>query len=374
MGSATSNFNLQTLNTSELEQHLKATILFSGNVLIVGRRGSGKTTITQDAIKELNYRQVVCNLSVYDRVDLMGYPLLFDRSSKSKYVEYILPTLFKHLIEGDKPAVLVLDEIDKCDGSLLAPLLELLQFRSINDVKLPNLKACIATSNLISEGGQRPSLPLLDRMEKYMVEANAKQWLDWAMGKGNIHPSIVAFIRDNPSELQETSDDDEAFSTKSPRGWENASKIIRFGEHSGIDKQTILNKVNGCIGRKAGLAYQNYYEHYQTLLPMIDLIMSGSTPKEFYLLEITKQFVAALIVANRFAKAIDDLTAEQKKNKTVPANTKYVGKFFQSIDKELAHICVRGAIGSNRFRSIDLEKEPTFKDLLNDLVKQALAE
>lgn len=372
MSSATSNFNLQTLNTSELEQHIKTTIQLSGNILVVGRRGSGKTSISKEAINSLNYRRVVCNLSVYDRVDLMGYPLLFDRSSKSKYVEYILPNLFKHLIEGNKPSVLVLDEIDKCDGSLLAPLLELLQDRSINDVKLPNLKACIATANMISEGGQRPSLPLLDRMEKYLVEADAKQWIDWAP-KGNIHASIVAFIHDNQNELQGAVNDEELFADQSPRGWENSSNIIHFGEQEKLDRKVILNKVNGCVGKRAGMAYQNYFEHYQLLLPMIDLIISGSPPKEFYSLEVTKQFVAAMIVANRFAKAIDDLSPEQKKAKVVPTITQNVGRFFQSIDKELAHVCVRGAIGSERFRAIDLEKEPVFKELLDVLVKQAMA-
>ena len=269
----TSNFNLQTLNTFELEQHVKTTIQLSGNILVVGRRGSGKTAIALKAIDDLGYRRVVCNLSVYDRVDLMGYPLLFDRSSKSKYVEYILPLLFKHLIDGKQPAVLVLDEIDKCDSSLLAPLLELLQYRSINDVRLPNLKACIATSNLIAEGGQRPSLPLLDRMEKYLVEANAKQWIDWAP-QGNIHASIVAFIHDNQNELQGAINDEELFGDASPRSWENSSNIINFGERHKLDRKVILNKVNGCVGRKAGIAYQNYFEHYQLLLPMVDQIIN----------------------------------------------------------------------------------------------------
>ena len=368
----TSNFNLQTLNTLELEQHIRATIQLSGNILVVGRRGSGKTSIANDAIADLGYRKVVCNLSVYDRVDLMGYPLLFDRASKSRYVEYILPQLFKHLIEGKQPAVLVLDEIDKCDESLLAPLLELLKERSVNDVKLPNLKACIATSNLIAEGGQRPSLPLLDRMEKYLVEANAKQWIDWAP-KGNIHPAIVAFIHDHQAQLQGSINDEEEFSSASPRSWESSSIITHFGEKHKLDPKLVLNKINGCVGKRAGMAYQNYFEHYQLLLPMVDQIIKGSIPKEFYALEVTKQFVATMIVANRFAKSIDDLTQEQKKAKVVPDTTKNVGRFLQSMDKELAHVCVRGAIGSDRFRAIDLEKDPVFGELLDAIVSQAAA-
>ena len=365
-----SDFNLQKLNTFELEQHIKTTIQLSGNVIIFGRRGSGKTAITLDTIKKLNYKPVICNLSVYDRVDLMGYPVLFDRSPKSKYMEYIMPSLYKNLVEGKQPAVLVLDEIDKCDSSLFASLLEILQFRSINDVQLPNLKACVATANLISEGGQKPSPPLLDRMEKYLVEANAKQWIDWAGNKGGIHPSIISFIHDNQNELQEAEEEDECFAGKSPRGWEKSSDIIYFGEKNGIDYKIILNKVNGCVGRKTGLAYQNYFDHYQTLLPMIDLVMNGEMPKEFYNLEMTKQFVGAMIVANRFAKIIDDLSPEQKKNKTIPAITPNIGRFFQSIDQELALVCVRGAIGSKRFGAINLEEEPTFSALLDELVKR----
>ena len=369
-----SDFNLRTLNTQEYEQHLETTIEFGGNLLAVGRRGSGKTAICLSAIKARKYRPVICNLSVYDRVDLMGYPLLFDRSSKSRFVEYLLPSLFKHLIDGDIPSVLVLDEIDKCDSSLLAPLLELLQFRSINDTQLPNLKACVATANLVAEGGQRPSLPLLDRMEKYLVSADAKRWMDWAPS-ANIHPSVVAFIHDNPSELQGAIENDELYADQSPRGWEHTSKLMWFGETNKVDKSILINKVSGCVGKKSGDLYRNYYEHYQTLLPIIDRVMKGETVKEFYKLEITKQFVGAMIICNRVAKMIDDFSPELRKDLRIAPNTapqvlKTVGKFLQTIDREFALMCVRGTIGVQRMLSIKLENVEGFEELLDELQKR----
>ena len=226
---ATSDFNLQKLNTKEFGAHVAATIKMGGNLAVFGRRGTGKTVITKYEIEQSKCRELYINLSVMERVDLGGYPDVMGKT-KSKYVNFLMPQMYEPLIEGNTPVVCLFDELDKADPSLWAPLLEIVQFRSINHMPLPNLHSIIMTGNLVSEGGSRPSLPLLDRSEKFLLEADAALWLDWAGKMGHIHPSITAYINDHPNDLFGAVDPEDRYADASPRGWNQppiSSSLVR---------------------------------------------------------------------------------------------------------------------------------------------------
>ncbi len=163
---ATSDFNMEKLNTKDLSEHVAASIKMGGNLAVFGRRGTGKTEISKQEIRKADLQEVYINLSVMERVDLGGYPNVMAGAQQKKFVDFLMPQFYQAMIEGKKGVVALLDEVDKADPSLWAPLLEFTQFRSINGTPLPKLQAIIMTGNLISEGGARPSLPLLDRAEK----------------------------------------------------------------------------------------------------------------------------------------------------------------------------------------------------------------
>lgn len=366
-----SDFNLHTLNTTELAETLRGTISYGGNAFIVGLRGSGKTVISKQAIKDSGCHEAYLNISTCDRVDLGGYPMLLGEHSKDEFVKYMLPDYFRALIKADRPAVLLLDEVDKCDHTLLAPLLELTQFHTINGRPLPNLKACIMTGNKISEGSTRPSLPLLDRAEKYMVEANTTHWLQWAGREGRIHPSITAFLSDNPDDLFGNDDPGELYADCSPRGWHNYSNIINFGEKNNWNHRMLTNKASGCIGKKAGLKYAAYFDHYQVLLPIVDKIMRGENIKGFDDLEPSKRCVACMIVCNRLARLLDESKenskASKKKGVELPPEMETVARFLRKVDPELALVSIRSQIGLDRTVELNLDQSPEFNSILSEL-------
>ena len=305
-----SDFNLEKLNTKDLSEHVAASIQIGGNIAIFGRRGTGKTEISKQEIKKANAREVYINLSVLERVDLGGYPDIMGRNAtaaeaRRKFVDFLLPQFYEPMMEGNQPVVALLDEVDKADPSLWAPLLEFTQFRSINHRKLPNLSTIIMTGNLISEGGSRPSLPLLDRAEKYLVEADATSWLEWAGKSGKIHSSITAYIYDHPKDLFGAIDPEDRYADPSPRGWSRASDILYQGEEKGWNPSMLNKKVCGCVGKDAGIKYSNYYEHYQQLLPLIEDIYQGRDVSTRYnALEPTKKLVACMITCARLANQL----------------------------------------------------------------------
>lgn len=368
---ATSDFNLEKLDTKELSEHVAAAIQIGENIAVFGRRGTGKTEISKAEIKKSELHEVYINLSVMERVDLGGYPDIMGKAESTeekrrRFVQFLLPQFYEPMLEGKKKVVALLDEVDKADPSLWAPLLEFTQFRSINGRKLDNLQAIIMTGNLISEGGSRPSLPLLDRAEKYLVEANALAWLEWAGKSGHIHPAITAYVSDNPKDLFGAVDPEDRYADPSPRGWHRASQILFKGEERGWSTNLLNKKVCGCVGKDAGIKYSNYYDHYQQLLPMVEDIYHGKDVTGAYnKLDPSKKLVACMIACARLATQLD-----QAKEGEAPASVKHVGKFLQKVSYENVLVAVRSQIQIDRLVKFSLDEHPDWEEVLNLINKQ----
>jgi hypothetical protein len=245
-------------------------------------------------------------------------------------------------------------------------LLEFTQFHSINGKSLPHLKAVIMTGNLISEGGSRPSMPLLDRTEKYLVEASADMWLNWAGSIGHIHPAITAYITDHNNDLFGNVDPQDRYADPSPRSWANASRIIYSGEERGWSTELLNKKVYGCVGKDAGIKYSNYYEHYQQLLPMVEELFHGKDVTARYSsLEPTKKLVACMISCSRLATLLDNATPE-----TPPPAIGYIGRFLQKVAYEHVLIAVRSQIQVQRMVTYNLDEHSDWAPFINKINKQ----
>lgn len=363
----TSDFNLEKLNTKDLSEHVSAAIQIGGNIAVFGRRGTGKTEIAKQEIRKADMHEVYINLSVLERVDMGGYPNIMAAANQKKFVDFLLPQFYQPMMEGKKGVVALLDEVDKADPSLWAPLLEFTQFRSINGQKLPHLHATLMTGNLISEGGSRPSLPLLDRAEKYLVEADALNWLEWAGKSGHIHPAITAYVTDHPKDLFGAVDPEDRYADPSPRGWARASEILYKGEERGWSSTLLNKKVCGCVGKDAGIKYSNYYEHYQQLLPMVEDIYNGKDVASRYnVLEPTKKLVACMITCARLATQLDQTPDVS----SPPPSVKFVGKFLQKVSYENVLVAVRSQIQIERLVKFNLDEHPEWEQVLSKINKQ----
>jgi AAA domain (dynein-related subfamily) len=358
---AISDFNLEKLTTKQLERHIRTSVECGSNIAIFGRRGSGKTMIAKQIVKQLDLTEVYMNLSVYERTDLAGYPdLLSPKEKRDRFVDYILPRIFEPMITGNQPIIALLDEVDKADPSLWAPLLEFTQFKSINGRSLPNLQSVIMTGNLIAEGGARPSLPLLDRAEKYLLEATPDAWLDWAASTNEIHASIRQYIVDHPNELFGPIDAQDNYADPSPRGWHNASKAISIGEEKNWSVDVLNEKVAGFVGKKAGLDYKIYYTNYKVLLPLVHAIYSGGDYyNDWNGLTPTEKLYTTIIVCSRFASQLD-----AAKNGQLPPATRNVGRFIQHAGDENVLMGVRNSIQLSRVLQWNLDQIPEWNGVL----------
>jgi hypothetical protein len=363
-----SDFNLQQLNSEQLEQHTSASIEAGSNIFVVGMRGSGKTSIFKQQVAASGYQEVFANLSTYERVDLGGYPNLSSapdkESKKERFIRYLLPLIYEPMIYGDKPVVFILDEVDKVEKELWAPLLEITQEKSINGRKLPNLRSVLMTGNLISEGGQRPCSPLLDRTEKYLVQADAFYWLKWAANHPDeIHPSVYQFISDQGNkQLFDPADVGENLASRSGRGWHLYSKVLFFGERKGWSLNLLLEKASGFVGKQAGMDFQIYLQNYKVLLPMVQKILLGLPYQEEWRgCTPTEKLYAATIVCSRFATELDAAGSSP------PESIKTVGQFMQQCGHENVLMSVKTQLKAARIVKWCLDQNEYWGNVLTDI-------
>lgn len=284
------SLNLQEINQEQALDLTKFFIRTKQNIFIFGRKGVGKSIISLQAAKELNYKVNYINLSVIDRSDLCGFPLLFDEGDVVKFKSpYFLPPLKENEVPD---SIILFDEVDKCSPEVTAPLLEILQFRKINGKPI-NAAACVLTGNLLNEGAYSNliSTALLDRGAKYILQFDFNQWLDWAK-INNVHDLILGFLKSNP-EFACGSEKETSYASPSPRGWTLASEaLIKAKDLKIVNIETVSQIVSGFVGIEAGLRFKIWYEHYRKFEPFIhSLIESGTMILNFEELSPTEKLV-----------------------------------------------------------------------------------
>ncbi len=374
-----SDFNLKKLNTKQLSENLAASISINSSVVVIGRRGSGKTQIAKQEIAKAGKEEVYINLSVAERTDMGGYPDMFGMQNlptndpRRRFVNVILPQFFQPLIEGTQNCVALLDEVDKADPAIWAPLLEFVQFHSVNGIKMPGLCSSIMTGNLISEGGKKPSPPLLDRAEKYLVEADVMNWLDWAGRTGSIHPSITAYVNDHPLHLFGATEHEDNYADPSPRGWHNASEALFKLEAMKASKELMVTKVAGMVGKQVGLQFDMYYNFYHDVLPLIEGVFAGDPivqiMADYNSFDPGKRLVTCMIACARLGTQLDGFG---KPSPTSPGNRvlKTVGRFMNECSPENILVSVRSQLGVERLAKWDLNEHETWKEVLGQVTNK----
>jgi hypothetical protein len=366
-----SDFNLQRLDTKQLFEHIKASIEAESNIAFFGQRGIGKTSIARQATAASDHLLVSMNVSMQERPDVGGYPNVLN--SPDHFVHHLFPLKYKPLLEGDRKCVLFLDELDKADASLNAPLLELIEDHALDGTHFPNLVSVISTGNLIGEGGTRPIPPLLDRTEKYFVEATVEAWLEWAgTSEAKIHPAVRAFIQDHPDMLMDVLDHPTYYATRSPRGWHKVSRMCWFGERFDWKIDLIIQKAAGFVGSQAGMQFALYFSHYKRLLPLADLILAeGDFIGAFHDLAPNEKLYVAMIVSSRLTSYLDANVADQakeptKRSKACKQMLKATGEFFTKLydaHPEYVMLCLRNQIGG-RVIGWSLDEQPEWNGVV----------
>lgn len=144
------------------------------NVLITGLHGTGKTTVVQQACRELGWKAGVFNASTMDvYTDLVGVPFPDTETGELR---------FARVPEIDDYDVIVIDEINRGDKKTENGCMEMIQFKTLNGRPLKNLKVVVAMAN--PDNGDYNVRPI-DRAtrDRFHVYVESKPNIDMAYFK-----------------------------------------------------------------------------------------------------------------------------------------------------------------------------------------------
>ncbi|MDO9543283.1 MAG: MoxR family ATPase [Kiritimatiellia bacterium] len=136
------------------------------NVLLEGPHGTGKTAVITEVAHELGFRLKYYSSSTLDPfVDLVGLPVPRTDAQGKPTVIYHRPT------DINEAELVFFDEFNRAQPKVLNSILEMIQFRSINGEKLPNLKTVFAACNPAADAYDVVDLDpaLLDRFHIHMI-------------------------------------------------------------------------------------------------------------------------------------------------------------------------------------------------------------
>ena len=358
--------NLSEVNQEQAFSLCKFFIETNQNLFLFGQRGTGKTKILMQSAKACHVKINYINLSVLERPDLAGYPNLFATGDIVTFKSpYYLPTLE----DGYEPdSVILFDEVDKASPDIIAPLLEILQFKTINGRRI-NAKACLLTGNLLSEGAYSHELntALLDRGGKYLLRFDFQSWYKWAK-ENNIHDFIMSFLYSNPASACSTKDLNQ-YAIASPRGWEYISNSIFYAEKLKVDSSDmIFNIVSGYVGKEIGLTFKSWYENYRILDPIIkDLLFKDKEPEDYSKWEKTKQLV---FILNLFYSAKIETIKRVKANNKKPFLLLEVMCSFlkrKNVEPEILNLAIGYAFDLQTIAMYNLYECEPFTDMAGEL-------
>lgn len=141
-----------TLNHKNIVNKIKFCIESEKTCLLIGRPGTGKTSMVFDAAKKLKIPKdeiVLMNTPLIDPfTDIIGVPVPVKMKSGRRVMKYARPDYFY------KAKIIFFDEINRAPSKTLNTILEIVQMRSICGEKLPHLKSIIMAGNEPDDGLQ----------------------------------------------------------------------------------------------------------------------------------------------------------------------------------------------------------------------------
>jgi MoxR-like ATPase len=117
--------------------------------------------------------------------------------------------------------VLFLDELNASSHDIQKAFYSLILDRRVGEYHLPAGTIVIGAGNRAKDAAIVKPMPsaLVNRLAHIHLRADHRQWLDWAMDGGGIHPWVLDYIRLRPDHLwSEPPKHEEPFST--PRSWQ----------------------------------------------------------------------------------------------------------------------------------------------------------
>jgi len=363
--------NIMLTGIAEIDQEtyskcLDFSIKSSGNLMVFGPAGVGKTEMAMQAAERSGYASAYLNLSTIEAPDMIGLPQVVDGRTC-----YATPDMIPLYNPNEKPIVLIVDELDKAKPELQNPCLELFQFRSLNGRKT-NIHSVIATGNLPDEGAfsQPVSRALTNRCSIYRLTHSYGPWSEWALN-AQVNPLVISFLSKNQELLLQPppSGDCTAYASCSPRSWSLAARDLDFAADKDVNFQSLL--VASRVGTAASIQFRVWLEHYRFIAPIVDDLVEKGKHPDISSMTIDRILVCAISALNAVAQTcrenvVQGTTAKKKAaiSEKMVNVTNNVCKWLDSLDSEYCIGALKSVLSSQMIDQYRLVEVPAFMKVI----------
>lgn len=142
------------------------------NIMLIGPHGTGKTSVLRQAAKELGWTVADYSAPLMEPyIHLLGVPEVVE-DEDGRYLEMVRT---RSLMDAD---VIFIDELNRGPLVVRNGVMELINDRAINGVKLPNLKCVVSACNPAGDGDY--AVQLLDpaQMDRFDVTLTMSEKVD----------------------------------------------------------------------------------------------------------------------------------------------------------------------------------------------------
>ncbi len=211
-------------------------------VLLHGLHGVGKTEVINSAARELGIDVVVRDLSIMEPPDLVGIPTV----GPDGRTRYAPPSFLP--VEGK--GLLVFEELNRAPRYVVAPCLQLLTARKLNDYTLPPGWVPCGAVNDLADGYLVEELDpaLLSRFMRIRIQPEVSHWCEWAR-RSRVHPRVIAFVESTPKIFSDPQ--------SNPRSWTYVSRLLLAGEES-YTPEDLAVAIAGFVGETWAGAFAGF--------------------------------------------------------------------------------------------------------------------
>lgn len=231
-----------------------------------GKSGIGKSEVVFQAAKLLgehieDWQGVIdLRLAQMDPTDLRGVPCV--ENGRTVWAK-------PDFLPSSGSGILFLDEITSAPPAVQAAAYQITL--TPEDFGIPSTWMVIAAGNRKTDRGVTFNLaaPLQNRMCDIEVDSTLDDFTNYAITK-NIHPAILAFLRDRPDMLHKFDGGNEVKAFPSPRSWFAVNDVLDLD----VPELDRIEMIKGDIGAEAATCFEAHLKVWESI-PRIDDILAG---------------------------------------------------------------------------------------------------
>lgn len=325
------------------------------NIFISGPPGVAKSSLVASVARNLDMDLIDLRLCTMEASTIDGIPFT-DTEGDKKVMRYSTPEWWP---TGERPTIIVLDELPNATPSVQTAALRLLQERTIqNGKKLPDNVMFVALGNRREDRtGARPLLATVSNRFSMQLEIDPhnhlvrNDWIDWAWDNG-IDETILHFLDHQKDMAYQPAREGEG-PFPSFRSWTAVSDHLRFfgdgvydmssGAGGDVEKANLSNLLTsttaGAVGELAASQYMAFREHWDKL-PDWNKIRKGD-PTYKYNFEDGDMGVHYAIASSAAGQISEILSLDYKEHRDKYEQIERVCAYLERIQLDLLVVFIR---------------------------------